>query len=33
MEKSQESIPNKGNLGLEISIAAYNVLATDHPKV
>ena len=33
MEKSQESIPNKGNLGLEISIAAYNVLATYHPKV
>ena len=33
MEKTQESNSNKGNLGLDIGIAAYKVLTTDPPKV
>lgn len=33
MEKAQGSHSNKGNLGLDIGIAAYKVLATDPPKV
>lgn len=33
MEKTQESNSNKGNLGLNIGIAAYKVLTTDPPKV
>lgn len=33
MEKAKGSHSNKGNLGLDIGIAAYKVLATDPPKV
>ena len=33
MEKRQESNSNKGNLGLNISIAAYKVLTADPPKI
>lgn len=33
MEKTQGSHSNKSNLGLDIGIAAYKVLATDPPKV
>ena len=33
MDKTQGPYPDKGNLGLDIGIAAYKVLATDPPKV
>ena len=33
MDKTQEPYPDKGNVGLDIGIAAYKVLATDPPKV
>lgn len=33
MDKTQGPYPDKGNVGLDIGIAAYKVLATDPPKV
>ena len=33
MDKTQGPYPEKGNVGLDIGIAAYKVLATDPPKV
>lgn len=33
MDKTQGPYPDKGNVGLDISMAAYKVLATDPPKV
>ena len=33
MDKTQGPYPDKGNVGLNIGIAAYKVLATDPPKV
>lgn len=33
MDKTQGPYPDKGNVGLDIGIAAYKVLATDPPKI
>ena len=33
MDKTQGPYPDKGNVGLDIGMAAYKVLATDPPKV